>query len=87
MFEDAQRFLTFAESGIFPRPAISGKEEVMIVISKTRYPTTKDALINRIGWKLVELEDRKQIKLAELLKQLSHSNCDNPNAVIKELKL
>ena len=87
MFEDAQRFLSFVESGIFSRPAISGKEAVKNIIGKVRYPTTKNALINKIGWKLVELEDRKQIKMAELFRQLSHSNYDNPDAVIKELKL
>jgi uncharacterized protein YecE (DUF72 family) len=87
MFEDAQRFRSFAESGFFPRLTISGKEAVKIAVSRTRYPTTKAALIEKIGWKLVELEDRKQVKMADLLKQLLHNNYDNPDIVIKELNL
>jgi len=87
MFEDAQRFRSFVETGFFPKPAIIGKEAVKNVVSKTRYPTTKNTLIEKTGWRLVELEGGKQIKLAELLKQLLHNNYENPNAIIKELDL
>jgi uncharacterized protein YecE (DUF72 family) len=87
MFEDAQRFRSYVKSAFFPRLAIGGKEAVKIAICKTRYPTTKSALTEKIGWKLVELEDQRQVKIADLLKHLSHNVYDNPEAVMQEINL
>jgi uncharacterized protein YecE (DUF72 family) len=87
MLEDAQRFHSYVKSASFPRLKISGKEAVKIAISKTRYPTTKSALLEKIGWKLVELEDQRQVKMAELLDHLSHNAYDNPEAVLQEISL
>ena len=87
MFEDAQRFRSFVETGFLPKPTIIGREAVKNVVSKTRYPTTKNALMEKTGWRLVELEDHKQVRMADLLKQLLHNNYDSPEAVMKELEV
>jgi len=87
MFEDAQIFRSYVETGFFPKPIIIGREAVKNVVCRTRYPTTKTELMEKTGWRLVELENHKQVKMADLLKRLLHSNYGSPEAVMKELEI
>ncbi|MCW4020187.1 MAG: hypothetical protein NWF14_03030, partial [Candidatus Bathyarchaeota archaeon] len=88
MFEDARRFLTYLEhKRLPPLTATKGLESVRLLIRKTMYPATKSTLIRKLGWRLVELEDGTQIRLAELLKNLPSKVYKNPYAVLKEIKL
>lgn len=87
MFEDAQRFSSFVDSGVFPKPEICSKEALEKILRKIRYPTTKNELISRIGWKLIEIENQKQIKMANLFRHLERNKYDNPIDIINELGL
>ena len=57
MLDDAKRFMHYLKSGSFPSlTGAVGLDSVRAIIQKTRYPTTKSVLLQRLGWRLVELE-------------------------------
>jgi len=88
MFDDAKRFVSRTEKGRFPSlTGATGLESVKTVIEKTRYPLTKSVLIKRLGWRLVELEGGKQIRLSEVLKDLPSKAYRNPEEMLKEMGL
>ncbi len=87
MFDDAKRFIFFREKGYFPPLTGSyGLDSVRDVISRTRYPATKSTLINKIGWKLVELEEGKQIRLSELLASIPAKTYRDSDEILNELR-
>jgi len=87
MFEDAKRFTFFMEKGYFPPlTGLYGLDSVKAVIKRTRYPITKSALIKRAGWKLIELDEKKQVRLSELLTKIPAKTYRDPDEVIRELK-
>jgi uncharacterized protein YecE (DUF72 family) len=87
MFDDGIRFMRFIETGRFPSlTGAVGLESVKSVIKKTRYPTTKSLLSKRLGWRLVELEEGKQTRLDELLKDLPSKSYESMEEVLRELR-
>jgi hypothetical protein len=55
-------------------------------MEKTRFPVTSVVLSKRLGWRLVELEKGRQVRLDEFLKQLPRSKqYQNPEEVLKEI--
>lgn len=88
MFDDAFRFKEFLEKGKFPKITdVVGLESVRKIVEKTRYPTTKALLMKRVGWKLAELEENRQVRLEELLKELPSKKYNNAEEVLREIKL
>jgi uncharacterized protein YecE (DUF72 family) len=87
MFNDAIRFMHFTETGSFlSLTGAVGLESVKTVIQKTRYPTTKALLLKRLGWRLVELEEGKQTRLNELLRNLPAKSYESIEEVLRELR-
>jgi hypothetical protein len=87
MFEDGLRFMEFLAKGKFPKVTGSvGLESVKSVVGKTRYPAPKSALIKKVGWRLVEVEEDKQIRLADLLEELPSKTFKNAEELLNELK-
>jgi len=88
MFEDAVRFKSYIETDSLPSlTGALGIDSVRKVIEKTRYPVTKSALSKRLGWRLIELEKEKQVKLDELLRQLPPSKSyTNVDEVLQEIR-
>lgn len=71
MFEDAKRFVYFLEEGQFPSlRGSTGLESVKAILAKMRFPVTKSMLIKRVGWRVIETEEGKQVRLGEILKNL-----------------
>jgi uncharacterized protein YecE (DUF72 family) len=88
MFEDAKRFRAYVETGRFPPLAEEqGKKAVKALMNRTRYPATKGMLINKLGWRIVELDEGKQLRLEELLKNVPSRMYKSPDEVLKELQL
>lgn len=87
MFEDARRFVFFMKNGYFP-PLTGqfGLESVQRILNMVRYPATKNTLIDRIGWRLIEFEDGRQVRLSELMVNLSAKTYRSPEEIISELK-
>ncbi|MGB9854384.1 MAG: DUF72 domain-containing protein [Candidatus Bathyarchaeales archaeon] len=87
MFEDGLRFMEFLAKGKFPKVTGSvGLESVKSVVEKTLYPAPKSMLIKKIGWHLVETEEGKQVRLADLLAELPSKTFKNAEELLKELK-
>lgn len=87
MFQDAVRFQTYLETGEFPKiTAGTGLGSVKEVISRTRYPASKSMLVRKLGWKLVEIREREQLRLNELLKNLPSKTYKNAEEVMREIK-
>jgi len=87
MFEDAKRFLSFIKDGSFPPlTEEKGLDSMRTVISKTRYPSTKSMLMRKLGWRLVELEDGRQVRLGGILKALPSGTYKSVDEVLKEIK-
>jgi len=88
MFDDALRFMHYLQTKSFP--SLTGKiglESVKTVMEKTRYPTTKSVLLKKLGWRLVEVEEGKQVKLNELLKDIPSKTYGSVEEVLREIKL
>ncbi|MEM1530917.1 MAG: DUF72 domain-containing protein [Candidatus Bathyarchaeia archaeon] len=87
MFEDARRFAFFMKNGYFPLlTGEFGIESVQRILNAVRYPTTKNALIDRVGWRLIEFEDGRQVRLSKLMANISAKTYKNPEEIMSELK-
>ncbi|MEM1564424.1 MAG: DUF72 domain-containing protein [Candidatus Bathyarchaeia archaeon] len=87
MFEDGLRFMQYLSTGKFPKITGSvGLESIKSVIEKTRYPAAKSMLVKKVGWRLVEIEEGKQVRLEELLAELPSKTYKSVDEVLKELK-
>jgi len=87
MFEDGLRFTHYLSSGKFPKiTGAVGLESVKNVIAKTRYPAAKSMLVKKVGWRLVEIEEGRQVRLAELLAELPSKTYRSVDEVLGALR-
>jgi len=88
MFDDGLRFKRYIETGKFPSlTGTVGIESVKSVIEKIRYPVEKSTLLKRLGWRLVEIEESRQIRLGELLKEIPSKTYKDVQEVLQVTKL
>jgi len=87
MFEDASRFLSFIETGRFPPLTLRGTDSIRALLSRIKYPTTKGVLMKRIGWRLIELEGRGQVRLEELLREVPSRTYKNAEEILREVTI
>jgi uncharacterized protein YecE (DUF72 family) len=88
MFDDALRFMHYLETKSFPSlTGAVGLDSVKNVMEKTRYPATKSLLLKKLGWRLVEVEKGKQVRLSELLRGISSKTYGSVEEVLQEIKL
>jgi len=88
MFDDGLRFKRYIETGEFPSlTGAVGTESVKSVVEKTRYPIDKSTLLKRLGWRLVEVEEGRQIRLSELLKVMPSKTYRDVREVLRGIKL
>jgi len=87
MFEDGVRFMEYLSKGTFPKITSStGLESVKGVVEKTRYPIAKGMLIKRLGWRLVELEEGRQVRLETVLADLHSRTFSSADELVNEVK-
>ncbi len=87
MLEDALRFMNYLSKGTFPKiTSETGLASIKEVVGKTRFPATKSTLLKRVGWKLVELEDDRQVRLETLLKNLPSKTFKSADELVADLK-
>ncbi|MFQ5999783.1 MAG: DUF72 domain-containing protein [Candidatus Bathyarchaeia archaeon] len=88
MFNDALRFMRYVETRSFPSlTGAVGLESVKRVMERTRYPATKSVLLKKLGWRLVEVEEGKQVRLNELLRDVPSKAYENVDEVLREVRL
>ncbi|MGB9671772.1 MAG: DUF72 domain-containing protein [Candidatus Bathyarchaeales archaeon] len=87
MFEDGLRFVQYLVSGEFPRVTGSvGLDSIKSVVGRTRFPVSKSLLVRRVGWRLVEIEEGRQVRLGELLAALPSRTYRSSEEVLEGLK-
>jgi len=87
MFEDAKRFVYSLDRGEFPSlTGLVGLDSVKAVLERTPYPLTKSMLMKKFGWRIVELEEDKQVRFEDLLKNLPSKRYKNAEEVIEQIK-
>jgi len=87
MFEDAARFKAYLSEGFFPKiTGSAGLASVKRVAEKARYPIAKSTLLKRLGWRLVEAAEGKQLRLEALLADLPSKSYGSVEQLIGEIK-
>lgn len=87
MFDDGVRFMEYLSKGAFPKiTGLTGLASIKSVVERTRYPASKSKLIRKIGWKLVEVEEGKQVRLSSILADLPSKTYKNWEELLNEIK-
>jgi uncharacterized protein YecE (DUF72 family) len=87
MFEDGMRFMEYLSKGAFPRiTGSTGLASSKSVVEKTRYPIAKSMLIKRLGWRLVEVEKGKQVRLESVLADLPSKSFRSADELLDEIR-
>jgi len=87
MFDDALRFRRYIECGEFPAlTAKVGIESLREVMKGIKFPATKSVVLKVVAWKLVELEDGKQVRIDQFLKDIPSKAYKSIDEVLREVK-
>lgn len=87
MFMDGVRFMEYLSKGVFPKiTGSTGLASIRSVVERTRYPDSKSVLIKKLGWRLVEIEEGKQVRLNAILADLPSKTYKNAEELLIEIK-
>lgn len=87
MFDDGIRFTEYLSKGVFPKVTGStGLASIRSVVERTRYPISKSMLIKKLGWRLVEVEEGKQVRLGAVLADLPSKTYRNAEELLNDIK-
>lgn len=63
-----------------------GLESVRNVVEKTRYPASKSTLMKKVGWKLIQLDRQRQVKLETILADLPPETYKSADELVQKIK-
>jgi len=88
MNTDAIRFKEYKKKGTFPAvTSFTGIHSAKAVLSEdARFPSTKEELIERQGWKVIDLTTDRRVHLSELLSKLPERTYGSLEEVVDSLK-
>jgi len=87
MFMDGVRFMEYLSKGVFPKiTGSTGLASIRSVVERTRYPISKIMLIKKLGWRLVEVEEGKQVRLGTVLANLPAKTYRNAEELLNEIE-
>lgn len=86
MFEDAKRFLSYIKNRKFPSLLESSLNIIKSAVERLRFPIDKNMLMRKIGWRIIELEDGRQIRLNELLNKTPTKKYGSLDELMNELE-
>jgi uncharacterized protein YecE (DUF72 family) len=88
MNTDALRFAQYKKTGtFFPVTSFTGVDSVRGVLCEdASFPSSKEELIERQGWKVVDLTTDKRVHLSELLSKIPDKTYSNLSEVVEVLK-
>jgi hypothetical protein len=87
MFDDGLRFIEYLSKGVLPKITSStGLGSIRSVVERTRYPASKSMVIKKLGWRLVEVEEGKQVRLGGILNDLPSKTYTNAEELLNEVK-
>ena len=88
MLEDGLRFIAYLKKDEFPSlTGAVGLDSARKVMERTRFPIVKSELLKRLGWKIVELEVGRQVRLEGLLRDIPSKKYASMEEVLREIKL
>lgn len=88
MNTDAARFKEYKRTGAFlPVTSFTGVDSAKAVLAEdSRFPTSKEALIEKQGWKVIDLTKDKRIHLSELLAKVPDKTYNSLLEVVEALE-
>jgi uncharacterized protein YecE (DUF72 family) len=89
MYKDAARFKIFKETGQFPSvTGTTGQQSLKkVLVEDAIFPSTKQELINKQGWKVIDLTKNQRVHASVLLEKLPDRRFGNIKEVIANLPL
>ncbi len=89
MNTDAARFKRYKETGsFFQVTSHTGTDSAKEVLSEdAKFPTSKSALIEDQGWKVIDVTTEKRAHLSDYLSEIPDRTYNNVDDVVKELKV
>lgn len=87
MYLDAARMERFMKKGELPPVTSSyGVDSLGEVLQDAIFPTTKNELVNKHGWKLVDIDSKTRIPASILLKKLRKESYGSLSEILTELR-
>ena len=88
MNTDAARFQEYKRTGTFmPVTSFTGAESAKAALQEdTEFPASKQALIDKQGWKVIDLTKQKRVHLSEVLSEIPEKTYKSLGEVVQELQ-
>jgi uncharacterized protein YecE (DUF72 family) len=88
MFKDAARFLIYKETGEFPMVTKSTDVNSLaeVLSEDARFPSTKEDLVHRQGWKVIDLSREERVRASHLLDKLPDKTYYSINEIVEVLE-
>ena len=87
MFMDGVRFMEYLSKGVFPKiTGSTGLASIRSVVEWTRYPASKSMLIRKLGWRFVEVEEGKQVRLGAIMADLPSKTYKSAEELLNDVK-
>jgi len=88
MNTDAARFVHYKKTGRFfsVTPFTSADSAKAVLAEDAKFPSSMQSLIERQGWKVIDLNADKRVHLSELLSQIPEKIYGSIEEVIHELE-
>jgi uncharacterized protein YecE (DUF72 family) len=89
MYKDAARLKIYKQTGKFPHiTGSTGLTSLEQVLSEdTSFPSTKQELVHRQGWKLFDLTEDKRVPASDFLQQLPDKTYNSVKEITNNLEL
>jgi uncharacterized protein YecE (DUF72 family) len=88
MYQDAARFKVYRETGAFPSvtksTGVNSLDEILR--EDAEFPSGKEELIRRQGWKLIDLKSSERVKASYLLQKLPEKTYNSVDEVVQSLE-
>jgi uncharacterized protein YecE (DUF72 family) len=88
MFSDAARFVQYKKTGKFfavtPFTGLDSAKNVLV--EDARFPSSKQSLIEKQGWKVIDLTAEKRVHLSDLLTKIPDRTYNNVEEIVNALE-
>ena len=88
MYLDAARLERFIKKGELPRVTKSyGIDSLAEILIDAKFPATKEELVRRHGWKLIDVDEKTRVPASVILKQLRRKNYRSLEELLRDLRM
>ncbi len=88
MYDDAIRIKVYIEDNyLLPIYPVKGLSAVrMAILENPKFPASKEDLIRLHGWKVVDISDKKRVRLSKILENIEDRTYNSIYDLLKEIK-